>query len=50
MFGFVSNDIIIGKSPRVVGGQNCERFSKKQFDNNFVLNVLKRKHHVNNLT
>ena len=35
MFGLVSNAIKIGKSPRVVGGKNCERFSEKRFDNYF---------------
>ena len=43
MFGLVSNAIIIGKPPRVVGGQNCERFSKKQFDNNFGFKFSEKK-------
>ena len=50
MFGLVSNAIIIGKPPRVVGGKNCERFSKYRLIIISVLSVLKRKHHVNNLT
>ena len=48
MFGLVSNAIKIGKSPRVVGGKNCERFSEKRFDNYFGFKRSEKKHHVNN--
>ena len=47
MFGLVSNAIKIGKSPRVVGGKNCERFSEKRFDNNFGFKCSEKKRHVN---
>ena len=50
MFGLVSNAIIIEKPPRVVVGKIVRGLVKNSWIIISVLSILKRKHHVNNLT